>query len=165
LRDRRTFVAVRDGKPVAFLNLCPIPGRNGWLTEQFPRIETAPNGSVELLMHEAVQTVAREGADYITMGMVPLSTRVDPGPQPGWLRSLSWLARAHGKRFYNFQGLEVFKSKFDPQWWEPLFVIVDNDVFTANHLRAVCAAFVKGPLWLAAIRGAGRAVERTVLGT
>lgn len=162
LGDRRTFVAVRENKPVAFLNLCPIPERQGWLTEQFPRLKTAPNGTVELLMHEAVQKLAAEGSEYVTMGMVPLSKKVTAGPQPTWFRALSWWARAHGRRFYNFEGLESFKSKFEPQWWEPLYVIVDGEAFRPHHLRAVCAAFVEGSVWAAAAKGLGRAVVRTI---
>ena len=33
---------------------------------------------------------------------------------------LSKWVRAHGKRFYNFEGLEAFKSKFRPDGWEPI---------------------------------------------
>lgn len=144
LEDRRTFVAMRNGKPVAFLNLCPIPARKGWLTEQFPRTPDAPNGTVELLMNFAAETVAAEGSEFLTMGLVPLSRRVDPGKQPWWFRFISGWVRAHGRRFYNFDGLEAFKTKFRPQWWEPLYAIVDDSSFKPRHLIAIAGAFTGG---------------------
>ncbi len=45
LEGRRVFVAEQHGKAVGFLVLSPVPERNGWLTEQFPRGHRAPNGN------------------------------------------------------------------------------------------------------------------------
>ncbi|MBC7807005.1 MAG: DUF2156 domain-containing protein, partial [Akkermansiaceae bacterium] len=74
LRDKRIFVAERNGIPVGFLNAAPVPARNGWLTEQFVRGANAPNGTVELLVDNAVRALAAGGAEYVTMGLVPLSS-------------------------------------------------------------------------------------------
>ena len=161
LRDRRTFVALRGGQVVAFLNLCPVPVRNGWMTEQFPRLPSAPNGTVELLMHEAVLTLGREGAEFVTMGMVPLTRRVESGQGPIWFRFFAKWARAHFVRFYNFAGLESFKTKFHPHWWEPLLLIVPDRRLRFRHAWAVAAAFADGPVLRAVVRSLGRAVVLT----
>ncbi|MBX3096880.1 MAG: DUF2156 domain-containing protein [Fimbriimonadaceae bacterium] len=156
LSDRRTFVASQDGKPVAFLNLCPVPMRNGWLTEQFPRLESAPNGTVELLMDFAARTVAREGADYLTMGLVPLSVHAAIEQNPRWLRRTMRLARDFGSPLYSFRGLEEFKDKFRPEYWEPIYAVTPNRTFRFGDLLAVAEAFAGEP----AIATLGRVIRR-----
>ena len=74
LRDKRIFVAERNGAPVGFVNAAPVPAQNGWLTEQFIRGGDAPNGTVELLLDATFRAVGQSGATYLTMGLVPLAT-------------------------------------------------------------------------------------------
>ena len=149
LTDKRLFVAERDGKPVGFVTLAPIPMRSGWLTEQFVRGKDAPNGTVELMLDAALQAVAADGAQYLTMGLVPLSSGTwDPSLyNPLWLRfSLGWV-RAHGRRFYNFGGLETFKAKFSPLTWEPIYAIANEPRFSLRTLWAIADAFAdRSPL-------------------
>ncbi|MBV9468502.1 MAG: DUF2156 domain-containing protein [Abitibacteriaceae bacterium] len=150
LQGRRVFVAERNGQVVAFLNLCPVPRRKGWLTEQFPRGYDAPNGTVELLVDTAMRAVAADGSQYVTMGLVPLSqhTLLPEDPNPFWLRLLLSWVRAHGCRFYNFGGLDAFKSKFRPDTWEPIYAISKEHHFSPRSLYAIAAAFSgQSPLW------------------
>ena len=150
LDDRRIFVALaptpgEESKtgPVAFAVLSPIPARKGWLVEQFPRLPNAPNGTIELLITEAVRAVGHAGAEYITLGLAPLAKRSElPHPhEPRWISlALEWAA-AHGKRFYNFAGLEAFKAKFYPGSWEPVFAIDSSSTFSPRSLYAIAGAF------------------------
>jgi phosphatidylglycerol lysyltransferase len=146
LEDRRIFVARRGGVVIGFVNLAPVPVRKGWLTEQFVRGKNAPNGTIELLLDAAVRAVAASGSEYVTMGLVPLSRR--PGlPKeynPLWLRLVLAWVRAHGRRFYNFGGLEAFKSKLRPCLWEPIFAISHEAHFSPRTLYAIAAAFSGG---------------------
>lgn len=162
MEDRRTFVATRDGKVVAFTVLCPIAQRNGWLTEQFPRGFDAPNGTVELLMDCAIKTVAGEGAEYVTMGLVPLSQlgSASQSHNPLWLEVLLSWVRAHGRRFYNFDGLEAFKSKFRPEDWEPIYAISHEPKFSFRSLYAIAAAFTLTSPVAAVGRGLLRAARQ-----
>jgi phosphatidylglycerol lysyltransferase len=157
LIDRRIFVA-RHGEagatdPVAaFAVLSPIPARNGWLVEQFPRIPKAPNGTIELLLTSAVRAVAAAGADYVTLGLAPLARRNEfpKSNEPPWLRALLRMAGLHGKRFYNFSGLESFKAKFKPEVWEPVYAIEASRHFSPRALYAIAGAFAsKSPVRLA----------------
>lgn len=161
LEDKRVFVAERSGEPVAFVTMAPVPTRKGWLTEQFVRGDKAPNGTIESVVDFAVRAVAKDGAEYLTMGLVPLST-VDPEwsrSNPWWLRLLAVWARAHGRRFYNFTGLEAFKTKFRPDEWEPIYAFSHQPRFTFAALYAIAAAFTAiSPLRALAI-GLGRAVR------
>ncbi len=151
LQDRRTFVAELDGLPVAFLNLCPVPKRNGWLTEQFPRMRNSPNGTIELLMHEAANVLARDGSEYLTMGLVPFSIHGAINENPAWLRQVMEVTRVFGKPLYSFTGLNEFKSKFNPEEWEPVYAAVAGRNFRPTDLLTVAQAFT-GEHFLGTIR-------------
>lgn len=145
LRDRRVFVAVRDDEPVGFLVASPIAARNGWLTEQFVRGNGAPNGTAELMIDAAVRWMAEEGAEYVTLGLAPLSKRGgEETEQSIWLRMAFRWVRAHGRRFYNFDGLDRFKNKFCPSRWEPVYAVANEPVFSIHSLYAIAAAFTEG---------------------
>lgn len=146
LTDRRIFVAHRSNEVVGFLIASPVPERYGWLVEQNLRGAKAPNGTTELLLDTAVRTLAGDGAEYVTLGLAPLSqlANAPKDVNPWWLRFLlAWL-RAHGRRFYNFRGLEAFKAKFQPSRWDPVYAIVNEAKFSPFTLYAVAAAFSPG---------------------
>ncbi|HEX9129043.1 MAG TPA: DUF2156 domain-containing protein [Gemmatimonadaceae bacterium] len=147
LRDRRVFVAEREGREVvAFTVLSPVPERNGWLVEQIVRGFNAPNGTAELLIDTAMRSIAVSGSTYATLGLSPLSQRaglVQPR-QPAWLRvALRWV-RLYGARFYNFGGLDAFKAKFNPEDWEPIYAIAEGASFPPRALYAIAGAFSGG---------------------
>jgi phosphatidylglycerol lysyltransferase len=55
----------------------------------------------------------------------------------------------HGRRFYNFGGLEAFKTKFWPEVWEPVYAIQNAPQFSAKALYAIAGAFAsRSPLRL-----------------
>lgn len=101
LEHHRVFVAELHGDVIGFVNLSPVPKRNGWLFEQFPHMPGAPNGTVEFMIHHAMLAMAKSGNDYATLGLAPLSkrARIEPFDNPVWLRIfLAWL-RKHAQRF------------------------------------------------------------------
>ena len=114
----------------------------------------------------AMAMLAADGARWVTLGLSPLSRRAglaDP-PTPTWLRlTLGWV-RAHTRRFYNFDGLDAFKAKLLPQWWEPIYAISDEPHLSPRTLYAIAAAFGGGsPLRLVG-HALGRAVREEVRG-
>ena len=164
LLDRRIWVAERAGKVVAFLVMSPVPQRQGWLTEQFVRGRDAPNGTVELLMDTAIRALSIEGAQYVTMGLVPLShlgrAEAQARNEPFWLRLMMHWVRAHGRRFYNFDGLEAFKSKFCPREWEPIWAFAREPSFSPTSLWAIAGAFSRQSPSTLIQRGLWRAVRQ-----
>src|SRR5688500_3886031 len=145
LENRRVFVAEVNGNVAAFLVLSPIPERSGWLAEQFPHRPGAPNGTVELMMDAAFRVLAEDNCEYITLGLSPLSKRakIEPFDNPVWLKLLLGWMRRHGQRFYNFEGLDRFKSKLMPAYWEPVFAISNEPQFSGKTLYAIAAAFTE----------------------
>ena len=164
LENRRIFVAEQGSMVVAFLVLSPIPERNGWLTEQFPHHPLAPNGTVELMMDTAIRSLANDGFDYVTLGLSPLSKRANIAPfdNPVWLKMvLAWM-RKHGQRFYNFDGLDAFKSKLRPERWEPVFAISNEPEFSRGTLYSIALAFTENAPFRVLADGLVRAAKTEV---
>ncbi|MGE0355083.1 MAG: phosphatidylglycerol lysyltransferase domain-containing protein [Gemmatimonadales bacterium] len=164
LWDRRIFVALRHGRVTGFLVLSPVPVRHGWLVEQVVRGHDAPNGTAELMLDAASRSLIRAAAGYVTLGLAPLSDRGDAPPprNPFWLRLVLGWVRAHGRRFYNFRGLETFKAKFSPSRWEPVFAIVNRPRFSPRMLYATAKAFTVEPPFVAVGRAILRAARQEV---
>lgn len=143
LLDRRVLVAERDGHIIGFLVATPIPARNGWLIEQNVRGAHAPNGTAELLFHDTTAVLAEQNASMVTLGLAPLAHRGEPlvDRAPQWLHHLLDALRAHGKHFYNFEGLEAFKSKFGGSQWDPVYASAAPATSLSRALLAVTAAF------------------------
>lgn len=161
LFDRRVFVAKINENIVGFIILSPVATRNGWLFEQFVHRPGAPNGTVELMIDTVMRKLAEENFEYATLGNSPLSVRaeVEPFNNPLWLRILLAWMRKHGQRFYNFDGLDAFKAKLQPEKWEPVFAISNEPQFSFRTIHAISAAFSSnkpiklfcGGLWRALI--------------
>jgi phosphatidylglycerol lysyltransferase len=143
LADRNVFVAERLGQIIGFLVASPVPWRNGWLIEQIIRTRAAPNGTTELLLDTAMRHLAAGGARYVSLGLSALSQRAGQTqtPQPLHIRALLALVRSHGQRFYNFDGLEAFRAKFLPQWWEPIYAISRERAVSLPMMYAIAGAF------------------------
>lgn len=164
LRDRRLFVARRDGAHGcvdAYLVASPIPGRGGWLVEQVVRRPAAVNGTVELLVDAAVRALAADGASLVTLGLAPLAAsgthrggRPDePFTADPVLSGVLSRVREHGSSLYDFAGLEAFKRKFRPERWEDVYLLSREPRTSLRTLYAVGSAFCGGR------------PARTVLGT
>lgn len=160
LFDRRIFVAELETEVVGFVMLSPIAQRNGWLFEQFVHCPGAPNGTVELMIDFAMRVLDEGGFEYATLGLSPLSTNAETAPfrNPIWLRFLLAWARLHGKRFYNFAGLDAFKSKLKPNTWEPIFALTNERHLSPRTIYAIAAAFSENKPFRLIFGGLGRAL-------
>jgi phosphatidylglycerol lysyltransferase len=72
---------------------------------------------------------------------------------------LRWV-RAHGRRFYDFDGLDRFKTKFAPEAWEEIVALADAPRFPPRALWAITAAFSDGPPALMMLRAVARAATQ-----
>ena len=160
LTGRRIFVAENAGTFLGFLLASPIPLRRGWLIEQVIRGRRAPNGTAESLIDAAVRAVAADGGEMITLGLAALNQRETRVTNPAWLQWLFTWARAHGRRFYNFDGLDTFKAKFRPHHWEPVYMLSRERHFSFGNLLAVAGAFTGRHLATALLRTLARALRQ-----
>jgi phosphatidylglycerol lysyltransferase len=74
---------------------------------------------------------------------------------------MTW-AKAHGRRFYRFDGLEQFREKMRPARWEPIYAISNERRFSPASAAAMMAAFSEGALVGMVARALGRAVATEV---
>lgn len=140
---RRFFSAFSGGRLEGFLTLTPISGRNGWLIEHIFRGRKSSKGMSELLVDNVMKTLAAEGAEHATFGLAPLSKMAGLSyhMNPLWLRiTFRWLY-AKASKFYNFSGLDTFKSKFRPHRWEPVYAIVNKPQFCPVTFYRIASAF------------------------
>jgi phosphatidylglycerol lysyltransferase len=158
--DRLLLIARRGGSIVAFLVASPIVARNGFLIEQVARAPRAPNGVSELLIDAAMTRFAADGHVYVTLGLVALSNHAVGvrAINPWWFRLGVNLARAHANRFYNFRGLEHFRTKMAPDYWETIYAISNEQRFSLRTLYAMGEAFSGISPWRALGLGVLRAL-------
>lgn len=150
LANRRLFVARRGGRTIAYLVCSPMPTRHGWLFEQWARADSAPLGTSELLIHEAMTSFAAEGCREATMGLAPLSGHglVTGAPGPLWLKLMFRFMRLTANPLYNFKGLEHYKYKLRPHFSEPVYAVVQGRRFSPLNVIAIAHAFAGSPLQL-----------------
>lgn len=110
---KQYFVAERGDRIVGILVAAPIPARNGWFFEDVLRAHDAPNGTVELLFHHAMEAAAARDIELVSFGLAPLTGEVS-----------SWLLRIrdHSEWLYDFHGLRAFKAKLQPNTWRPIYL-------------------------------------------
>jgi phosphatidylglycerol lysyltransferase len=160
--DRLLMVAHRAGAAVGFLVASPIAMRNGFLIEQIVRSPRAPNGVSELLIDAAMRRLADDGRTYVTLGLVALSNKASGASSinPWWLRLMMTFGRAHANRFYNFRGLERFRTKMSPACWETVYAISNERNFSLRTLYAMGEAFSGISPWRALGLGLLRALRQ-----
>src|SRR2546423_438290 len=148
--ELKKFFAARDerGRLVGLLAASPIPAREGWYLEDILRLPDAPAGTADLLVVEALTKLAAEGAKIATLGTSPLARDgeqvVTAGDYPLSERMLH-MAAARLERFYNFEGLRRFKSKFVRSWWESEYVLVPRGVMVPSRVTyAIIRAVLPG---------------------
>ena len=130
---RKTLhLATLDSKPVAALVVSPTPNGKRLLVEHIIRTRLAPNGTVERLFDSAIQDFEHSDAESISFGLAPLRGK----NSPFWKQ-----VKKVGRPFYNFEGLESFKSKLRPLYWEPQYLIYEKSSSPFNAYHDVLRAF------------------------
>ena len=108
-------VLERDGRIVAFANLWPGGGREELSLDLMRYDPDAPGVSMQVLFAQVMLWGQREGYRWFNMGPAPFSGMEDHHLAGRWNR-LGAFVYEHGERFYHFDGLRVFKEKFNPVW-------------------------------------------------
>lgn len=123
--DRKRYFLARggDGRLSGMLACSPIPARNGWYLEDLIRRPDAERGVSELLVVEALKSLAAEGAALATLGTSPLAGIGPEGDFKNLARLLK-LVYEHFDSFYHFKALHRFKSKFAPTFVDPEYVAI-----------------------------------------
>jgi len=98
--------------------------------------DAIPKGVMELLfLHEIIQAKA-DGKKYYDLGFSPLAEMDKSLADNKIAFKLLTLIYEKQKRYYDFQGLHRFKSKFRPIW-EPSFLAYPSQVSLPKILMAL----------------------------
>lgn len=144
--ERRYYFARVNGDVRGALVAVPVYRRNGWFFEDVLRHRSAPNGTVELMIDTAMNDVASDGSELVTLGLAPLAG------EARWLRFTRMLMRP----FYNFDGLRAFKAKFRPQTWDTIYLAWPEGGNALSALHDVLSAFARGRLFAFGIAAIAR---------
>lgn len=130
------------------LACCPIPARNGWYLEDLIRRPGADRGVSELLIAEALKSLAEEGAELATLATSPLAGIEPDAPNAEfkYFARLLSLIYEHLDAFYHFKALHRFKAKFAPSFVEHDFVAIYPPRIRLRMALAVIGAFDPGGL-------------------
>jgi phosphatidylglycerol lysyltransferase len=134
------------GRIQAFANVWPGPKREELSVDLMRFRRTAPKGAMEGLFGQLMLWGKREGYQWFSLGVAPLSGLPSGALAPAWSRFGSLVFR-HGEAFYNFQGVRAYKDKFHPVW-EPRYlayagvlqlprVLADITALVAGGVRGV----------------------------
>jgi phosphatidylglycerol lysyltransferase len=119
-RERRVFVASREGKAVAFIAYVPSHGRYAGLIHDLSRrVEDAPPGAMELINVTAMERFAAEGVHYLNFGLTPFFGIADETDcVPSRSKTVSWILRMlarHGSAIYPAETQAQYKLKWHPE--------------------------------------------------
>ncbi|HUR81507.1 MAG TPA: bifunctional lysylphosphatidylglycerol flippase/synthetase MprF [Thermoanaerobaculia bacterium] len=140
---RRLPVAIvrRRGRVVAFANVWGDDAHEELTVDLMRHDDAAPPGVMDFLFVRLIAHAAAHGYTWFNLGHAPLSGLEARMQGPLWGRAAA-LGLEHGGRFYNFQGLRQYKSKFDPEW-EPVFLASPAGILLPRILGDI-AALISG---------------------
>ncbi|HEU5004767.1 MAG TPA: phosphatidylglycerol lysyltransferase domain-containing protein [Candidatus Saccharimonadales bacterium] len=114
---RIAVVKDQSGNIQAFLNQVPDV-LNKEANYDFLRHESGSLSNInDFLMLNFIKYLGIEGYSHLNMGLCPLSgLDKENDADKNLLGSILRFAYANGGRFYSFEGLKRFKSKYEPNW-------------------------------------------------
>ena len=128
---------------VAFANVWLGADKNEISIDLMRYTAVAPPGVMEFLLIELMLWGKMHGYQRFNLGMAPLSGIENRSLAPLWNR-VGALLFSRGEPFYNFQGLRLYKEKFDPMW-EPRYLASPGGLVLPRILTNV-ASLISGGL-------------------
>ena len=138
LSETRTMLLLdSDNNLLAYLNNIELPGNNSRAVDLMRRDpEVTRKGVMELLFLNEIMQAKAEGKKYYDLGFSPLAEMDKSLADNKIAFSLLTLVYEKQKRYYDFQGLHHFKSKFRPIW-KPSFLVYPSQVMLPKVLLAL----------------------------
>ena len=128
---------------VAFANLFLTETKEEASLDLMRFAPEGPSGIMDFLFVELMQWAKQQEYRWFNLGMAPLAGLTSRRQAPLWNR-FGALVFGRGERFYNFQGLQRYKDKFDPEW-EPRYMAVPGGIALPMILANV-ASLISGGL-------------------
>ena len=127
LTHKKYFRVIYNGHQVGYLSAVPCKKNKAWYLVDLIRLPNSPSGTTELLILEAMKKLYSEGATQVTLGMSPLAL-LDSEEKSFNPKAFKWMnfAFKNLNSFYHFQSLFQYKAKFQPNYWEPNYLIASK---------------------------------------
>ncbi len=129
--DRRYFVAKSKKNEVeGYLIATPVAGIGSYFLEDLVLSAKATRGVGELLTWEVLQQLSLSNPSGLaSLGVVSV-TCIDETSCQGLPPKIAFLAvrlPQFLKKIYNFNGLETFRKRFKPRFWEGVYLVLKNE--------------------------------------
>lgn len=140
LNETRTMLLFdKDENLLAYLNNIELSGNNSRAVDLMRRDpEFSTKGTMEALFLNEILTAKEEGKKYYDLGLSPLAEMDKSLADNKIAFDLLNLIYKKQSRYYDFQGLHRFKSKFSPIWQQS-FLMYPNSVVLPKILLAIIA--------------------------
>lgn len=132
----------REDRVVGFANIWTAAPGTELSVDLMRYSDDAPTGVMEYLFAKLMLWGREQGYHWFSLGMAPLAGFEARRHAPLWNR-LGGLLFRHGENFYNFQGLRLYKEKFDPVW-EPRYLASPGGLALPRVLANVSALISGG---------------------
>lgn len=138
---KRYFYVVADGRPMAFLACLPIFARNGYLFEDLVRHPSAPTGTTEALVVEAIRAFRADGVAMATFGLSP-RLGLNGASNLGWAgRVLVGSAMKIATRLSHLDRLYHSRKKYHTGIAEPSYLLKFPPGIRAREIAGVLRTF------------------------
>jgi len=139
LADQWLAVAVdpKRERVEAFVTMVPIWARHGWALDLMRRRDDAPAGAIEFLIVACVEAARDRGDALISLSLSALAKTETDASEPSD-RARAFLME-HLRRFYDFEGLFRWKSKFAPEF-EPRYLVYADPLSLPRVVFALARA-------------------------
>jgi phosphatidylglycerol lysyltransferase len=127
---------------LAFANLFLAASKHEASVDLMRHVPDGPPGVMDFMFVQLMQWARDEGYAWFNLGMAPLAGLHNRRQAPLWNR-FGALVFGRGERFYNFRGLQQYKSKFDPEW-EPRYMAVPGGIALPMILANVASLIAGG---------------------
>lgn len=142
-QGKRWFYATKEGKVVGVVVLNQLAKRRGWLLNHLMHTSEAPNGTPELLVVTALETLAKEKCHLVTFGTAVAPRLGSIIGLKSYAASLARFLFLFITRFFRLQGSHKFWQKFHPHM-QPLFVLFSKDRIHWRDIGALMKALHVG---------------------
>ena len=137
LKNFPTGLVRKDGTILAFTNIMSGANKAELSVDLMRHLPDAPSGIMDFLFISLLLWGKDQGYQSFNLGMAPFSGLETRALSPLWSKMGSLLFR-HGEHFYNFQGLRLYKEKFDPVW-EPRYLASPGGLILPRILANVAS--------------------------
>lgn len=139
--DCEIVLAVKDGIVYAYLTMMPIYQENSWSIDAIRKKKDVPNGIIEFLILEILETYKKRNVKRISLNFIPFMYKDTKAVSSSLLVHIKSAAYSSLYAFFKCKNLYSFNDKFNP-YWETRFLAFPK----YTHIPLILPAIVKAEL-------------------